>query len=151
MKTCLLQLQTLLDTFQVPLGDRAEVIFSTAARALAYKLPLPSSPVENPYAYFLDKYRDEVMSDLAVLNETTVIRINEAAQLAKHLWVFRYHVVYDPTSISVMQALDVLATQEGERYLAPTYKKILAKHADVFLGASRIFNDALAKPNLAEV
>ena len=150
MKSDLLSVNTILDTFQVPLGDRAEVVYSTAARAIAYKLPLPSSPVQNPYGYFLEKFKDEVAEDLALLNESCVIRVVEAAQLVKHLWVFRYHVVYDPTSISVMQALDTLAGQEGERYLAPTYKQMLAKHGDVFLGASRVFAEALCKSQVAE-
>jgi len=145
MKTCLLQLQSIMDSNGVELGDRAEVVYTTAARAIAYKLPLPTSPVDNPYAYFLDKYKSEVMADLCAINEDCVIRVEQAAELTKHIWVFRYSAAYDPASLSVMAALDVVAMQ-GDRYLSPKYQAILKKYSNVMISATRLFADAIRAP-----
>ncbi|HWT39747.1 MAG TPA: hypothetical protein VN081_00505 [Dongiaceae bacterium] len=134
-----------MDSNGVALGDRGEVIYTTAARAIAYKLPLPTSPVDNPYAYFLDKYASEVMGDLCAINEDCVIRVEQAAELVKHIWVFRYSVAYDAASLSVMATLDVIA-KEGDRYLSPKYQEILKKYSNVMISSTRIFADAVRTP-----
>jgi hypothetical protein len=152
MKTCLLQLQSLLDSNGVALGDRAEVAYTAAARAIAYKLPLPSSPLENPYGYFLEKHKEETLALLSEINESCVIRVEQAAELVKRIWVFRYQVVYDACSLSVMATMDVIAG-EGDRYVSPAYKRLLKEYSQVLISSGRIFADALADPaqqNVAE-
>jgi hypothetical protein len=134
-----------MDSNGVELGDRAEVVYTTAARAIAYKLPLPTSPLDNPYSYFLDKYKEEVLADLATINEECVIRVEQAAELVKHIWVFRYSVAYDPASLSVMACLDTIA-KEGDRYLSPKYSEILKKYSGVMISATRLFADAVRSP-----
>lgn len=144
MKPSLLTINVTMDSYGVALADRGEVIFTAAARAIAYSLPLPSTKVENPFAWYKEKYDQEVKELLAEINESTVIRFEQAAQLAKEIWVFRYFMVYDPISPTIMKSLDVIA-ESGDRHLPARYKDLVQKYAPVLQGTTNAFITELTK------
>lgn len=106
MKFAIRQLPRVLDTHGVSLQDRSYVLALGLARAIAYQLPIPSSPVDIPLSFFALQYLGQVNDVLSEVNEQIVINIELATSLVKKLWLLRYNVVFEMENATVRHLLD---------------------------------------------
>lgn len=143
MKSFIFSLQSLMDTNGVSLADRGQVAYTAAAQALAYHLPLPTTPVDNPYSYYVERYNAEVLDVLDEINERFVIRINDAAELAKRLWVFRYSMVFDAENPVLRQLLDTIVASGHDRHLPPTHVALISKYPTVMRSCASLIREAI--------
>jgi hypothetical protein len=106
MKSAIRQLPRLLDSHGVGPQDRSYVLALGLARAIAYDLALPTSPVEQPMVHFNLQHLDTVNGLLSETNELVVINVDLAVTLTKKLWLMRYNLVFESDNVAVRQILD---------------------------------------------
>lgn len=116
-----------LDSIEVPLEDRLYVLTLAFARAIGYALPLPTSPVDNPYIAFTTIHKAEVEALAAQINERVPIDIDTVCDLTARLWIFRVRMVYDANNSVVRQFLDAMV-KVGSREIPPKTSEFLIKY-----------------------
>ena len=82
------------------------------AEHCSYRITLPTSPVEDPAAYFRTHCKIMCMERLAEINEHLVFNLDTACDLVFNLWQIRYRLVYRPDLPSV-DRLVKLASASG--------------------------------------
>lgn len=117
-----------LDRFEVQLADRGFVLAIAVARAVAYRLPVPSSPVDNAQTYFKHTHLADVEQMLSEVNEQVVLNIDVATNLISGMWLFKYRLVYDCQNKAVRTFLDALI-KTGTRELPPQVSEILIRYS----------------------
>lgn len=133
-----------LDRFGVALADRSYVLSVAFARAVAYQLPLPTSPVADPYAAFIETQKVAVEDMLSQVNESVVLSFDATADLVQRLWVFRYRMVFDPNNSAVRGFLDAMI-RVGSRELPPKLSEMMVNYAssDVLDAITRVVGAAV--------
>ena len=116
-----------LDSIEVPLEDRSYVLALAFARAVGYALPLPTSPVDNPYVAFTTLHSAEVEALASQLNERAVIDVDTVVDLTSRIWIFRVRMLYDATNSTVRQFLDSMI-KVGSREIPPKTSEFLIKY-----------------------
>lgn len=100
------RLPGLLDTHGVGMRDRTYVLALGVARAIAYVLPLPTTPAEVPMVHFSLTCYGKAASDISEINEQVVINTDLAMALTKKLWMLRYNVLHDMDNETARRVLD---------------------------------------------
>lgn len=118
----------------VALADQGYLVSVALAKVAAYRLPLPTTPIENPVLYFITKFKTDVVNSLSALNEAMVIDLGNILELTQSLWLFRYRLVYDINNSIVRQFLEA-SSKVGSRELPLKLSEWLIKYDD-----SDIFN-----------
>ena len=109
-----------LDGRQVPLPLRGKIIAFSLARAMGYDLALPTSSVDSPALYFNTTHRPQLELVLSAVNEIVVFDIGEVEELAYKVWLARYRLVHEMTSVKAALLLDILVA-DGNGQIAPIY------------------------------
>lgn len=97
-----------LDSMGVPPESRNGLLSIAVARVLGYKFSLPAAPVELPYAFFDSTYLTQLEDILSDLNERVVIEFDQAVEITRAVWCFRYRLLHDPCNPAVRSFLDAL-------------------------------------------
>lgn len=118
-----------LDQLGVALEDRSYLLSVAFARAIAYRLSIPTSAVENPYAYFTETHRAAVDMLLGELNERVVLDMDATLDLVSRIWTFRYRMVYDARNPALRQFLDALI-KVGSREIPPKVSEWMIRYQD---------------------
>lgn len=116
-----------LDNIEVPLEERSYVLALALARAIGYALPLPTSPVDNPYVAFTEMHKAEVEAMVAQVNERIVLDVDTIIDLTARFWIFRVRMVYDPNNAVVRQFTDAMI-KVGSREIPPKTSAFLIKY-----------------------
>lgn len=90
-------IQRALDCGEVQFADRTKVVSLLVADALAAQLPLPSSAVDHPEAWYRNTLRINIGQALNVINEQHVIDMDIVENLVFKLWITRYRLCHDAT------------------------------------------------------
>ncbi|MND14865.1 hypothetical protein D3C81_483430 [compost metagenome] len=98
-------LQFALDYGQVQFADRSKVTSLLVADALSTQLPLPTSAVDSPEAWYRNTIRMNLGRALNVINEQHVIDMDIVEDLVFKLWIARYRLVHEPTHPGVSSLL----------------------------------------------
>ncbi len=118
-----------LDRCGVSLQERGYLLTVAFARAVAYRLPLPAEPVENPYRYFIETHKAAAEEMLSEINERVVLDIDAAADLLQRVWIFRYRLVHDAHNVAVRNFLDAMI-RVGSRELPPAVSELMVRCKD---------------------
>ncbi len=70
--------------------DRAKIVASAVAVALACAQDIPTSPVQDPAAFYINTISPRMRSQMSAFNEGAVFDIRYALELARGLWLTRY-------------------------------------------------------------
>lgn len=98
----------------------------------AYRLPLPSSPVERPKEWYITNCLSAAESFIGELNEHSVVDVSGALDIAKAIWESRYSTVHVPASKEAMASL-LSIVGSGNYRVPPVYADaITAVGADNF-------------------
>lgn len=116
-----------LDRCGIALADRGYLLSVAIARAVAYQLPLPTSPVESPAVYFIETHKATAEGMLCEINERCVMNIDAAASLMQNLWIFRYRMVFDCNNAACRGFLDAMV-RVGSRELPPAVSELMTKY-----------------------
>ena len=127
MKSAIRNLPGVLDTHSVALPDRSYVLALGLARAMAYRFPLPTSPVDIPLSYFTLQYQEVMSSFLSEVNEQMVLNIDLTVLLTKRLWMMRYDVLYDSDNVIIRDLLDKAVTS-GSRQVPPNASEMYRRY-----------------------
>lgn len=135
-----------LDRYEIALGDRGYLLSVGYARALAYRLPMPTSPVADPYTYFAETHKAEIEETLGQINEKVVINIGAAADLTQRLWLFRYRLIFDCCNAAVRSFMDAML-KVGTRELPPAVSELLIRYeaSDVLELVAKSCDDSLGE------
>lgn len=79
-------------------ADRAHLITSLVAFSIGYKLPLPSAPLDDPKAYFIQHHLPNVEMVVMRLNEHLMFNWRAAMDQVKTTWKMRYDMVHNVNS-----------------------------------------------------
>ena len=104
------------------------LIEATLAMEIAYRLPLPSSPVTDPRFHFVENFYGNAEETLGKINEHFTIDIDTALKLVEGTWMVRYRIVHDPLSDVASTAM--IAANAGSRYHIPGLHREAIKQAD---------------------
>lgn len=112
---------------RIALNESGPYLSLAFARAVAYRLPLPTGPVENPHQYYIETHKTTTEQMLGEINERIVVNIDAAADLCQRLWTFRYRMVHDANNSAVRGFLDAMV-KVGSRELPPSVSELLIKN-----------------------
>lgn len=70
--------------------DRSKVVASAVAVALASAQDIPTSPVQDPAAFYINTISPRMRSQISAFNEGAVFDIRYSLDLARGLWLTRY-------------------------------------------------------------
>ena len=90
-------IQRALDCGEVQFADRCKVVSLLVADALSSQLPLPTSAVDSPEAWYRNTLRINIGKALNVINEQHVIDMDIVEELVFKLWITRYRLVHAPS------------------------------------------------------
>jgi hypothetical protein len=110
---------------EIPSSTRAKLIETGLARAVAYGVDLPTSPVGNPITYFASNGSD-AKACLAAINEVNVIDISRILNLATTIWLARYNMVFVPSSRESMELTAQVLTGQKEWLFDASQQEFLA-------------------------
>lgn len=129
-------------------GARKNFATITTAIATAYAIAVPAVKIdgETPYTYFDNVHEENAKKILCYLNETCVISIKDALELTRKLWVQRYNLVHNPTSIGPV-ALVASVTGQDELSLG---NEFLAYCQSVKVASKEILKEAQLMVDKAE-
>lgn len=135
-----------LDASGVALADRSYLLSVALARAVAYRLPLPTSPIENPYLHFTTTHKANVEAVLGEVNERIVVDIDATCDLICRLWVFRYRLVFDTNNQAVRSFFDAMV-KVGSRELPPKLSEWLIRYesTDAIDQLTRSLDDSIVE------
>lgn len=77
---------------------REHLATSAVSMAVAYRLPIPSSPVESASSWYVQNLvslRDDMLYSI---NETVILDLPAAEKLVRSIWLTRYQLVHEPTA-----------------------------------------------------
>lgn len=89
-------LRELIHNNNVPHGKVSQAATIVTARAVAYSLPIPTSPVENLLGYYEDQHRQLVGQAISEVNEHLILDTVQGMALTKAFWMLRYRLVHEP-------------------------------------------------------
>lgn len=92
---------------QVPVQDQRKVVENLLGEYMAYRLPIPTTPLKSPATYFNTHHKVTLLQKLGLINESVVFDLDEVARITFTLWELRYKVVYRPDLPSVGRLLDI--------------------------------------------
>lgn len=90
----------------VPLEERGAHLSVGLARAIAYRLPLPTEPVSAPRIWYAENCEREVLDTAAFVNEQVVLDLGDVTELCYKLWTMRYNVCYNGSEEATANVLD---------------------------------------------
>ena len=111
----------------IALTDSGAFMSLAFARAVAYRLPLPTSPVDNPFQYFVETHKVATENMVGEINEKMVVNIDATIDLLQRLWIFRYRMVFDMNNNACRAFLDAMV-KVGSRELPPAVSELLIKY-----------------------
>jgi hypothetical protein len=94
------------------------------SRALAYVLPLPSSPVDNVQSYWLMNSNRLVADTLSAINERNVIDVAQIAETTYAIWCLRYKMVFEPTVGTGQALFDAVILETRNESLREPYRAV---------------------------
>lgn len=119
-------IQRTLDCGEVQFADRTKVVSLLVADALSSQLPLPSSAVDHPEAWYRNTLRINIGQALNVINEQHVIDMDVVEELVFKFWIARYrlcHAPCHPAASSLLKQLmlcgeitDPVSAEMAQRY-----------------------------------
>lgn len=75
-------------------AGRAGLVAGALARAIAFRLPLPSSPVENLAGYYTMSHDQQVCDIIAGFNEHLIVDVRLVREQTFNFYRLRYDLVY---------------------------------------------------------
>lgn len=136
-------LQSLLDSYQVPMQYRQPVKTLLMARVVGYNLPIPTSEVGSATSHYNENFREMARDRLAAFNELSVIDCDVAMDLTRHIWLLRYRMVHVPSHPTVLSCLDsVLVGPSG--VLPERYREVgIIPTVGMFEAVSRLYGEEM--------
>lgn len=99
---------------KVSLADRPAAVALLVAEAVGNSLPLPTSPVDDPFAYFRNTHQVNLNHTLDEVNKGCVIDIDEVEAVVFKLWLTRYRLVHQPENPRAQKLLKMLMDSGAE-------------------------------------
>lgn len=118
--------QFLNDALAFNIADRNKLAMVTLTKVIAYKLAIPSSPVDNPELYYISNHLTFVNNAVSHINETIVINVDAFVNAVKAIWLTRYRVVFTP---STPEANDAINAALCNKVLGAEYCEFLTINA----------------------
>lgn len=91
------------------------------AIAVAYRLPLPTGPVNRPDEWFLIHCHAGAEDVVGQLNEYLVLDVEETLKVLKEAWRLRYRILHNPFAPQALHAL-LCTFNESNFDVAPVYR-----------------------------
>lgn len=115
-----------MQSFPAQLTDRERntVIATAIARALAYNLPIPSSPVQLVHSHYQQSFDQQVCNVINEFNEQLVVDTRLARDLTFKFYKFRYEMVFSPEMY--MDTLPLLAAAVPDLFADPV-RSVISK------------------------
>lgn len=106
--------------------DQSHLSTVVIASSIAYRLPLPTSPVHRPEEWYLQHCMSGADDAMGRLNEYLVMNVNELDKLTRTIWTLRYRVLHVPFSSQSLHAL-LCSLEDSDYEVAPVYREWLCK------------------------
>lgn len=86
-------------------SHKTHAMTAVVAAMAAYRLPIPSSPVERPKEWYITNCLAAAENFIGGVNEHTVLDVRGALDIAQAVWESRYSIVHVPASKEAMASL----------------------------------------------
>lgn len=109
----------IIDSLAFNVSDRKTLAMVTLPKVIAYRLALPTSPVESPELFYISNHLSFVNSIVSGINESLVIDVDLFTSLVKAVWLTRYRILYMASTPEADLAMSYVLTQGkivGEEY-----------------------------------
>lgn len=150
MKFHLYSFTASMEELGVPLEQRTVLLSIALARAIGYKLPIPTAAVDDVRAYYEDQHRNNVDQTLAKINERIVFDLGEISNLAAAVWTFRYRMVHDPSNPAVRDFLDNMVKVGSKEFPTRVSEYLIRSSDDRMLDKVASAVDASLVPDPVE-
>lgn len=109
--------------------DRAKLVAVAIARAIALRLPLPTSPVGNLRTYYALNFDQMVIDVVAGFNESMIIDTNETLTQTFNFYRLRYDMVFESQSFgTLLPAMASTLTEYFPESICGVMKRELDRH-----------------------
>lgn len=102
--------------------DQGHLATVIVAASVAYRLPLPTSPVMRPKEWYLQHCLSGSEEAIGQLNEHIVMDANETDKLTRTVWLMRYRILHTPFSEQAIHAL-LCSLEDSSFDVAPVYRE----------------------------
>lgn len=117
---------------EISLADRSKVFEVLIAEAVAARMDLPTSPVEDVRQYFMTHHKVDVITKLSKVNELQVIDVDRTTELTYKTWLLRYRLVFEMCSSTCGRLLNH-AVEANVLSMDPEHRRVITENKDVFL------------------
>lgn len=133
-------IRSAMDCEKVHGQQRLSLATLIAGRALAYILPIPTSPVADLSEHFRTTQQAYVIQMIDAINEVEILNIDRVIHLVCDLYTLRYRMVYDAAHPAIQTLTEALMDSDSfevaRQYIDPLQDPRIA-HA-VALGVARV-------------
>lgn len=108
----------------VPMEARGVYIEAQLAKLIAYRLPLPSAPLDGLQQYYAGNHAPLARQMVSAFNELFPVNVLTTLELVYVIWRFRYYLCHNPHELN----MDRFLADAGSN-LAPRYQDMVIKSA----------------------
>lgn len=95
-----LDLQGIMDAYDVALEQRDQAIALGISKAIAHQLSVPPTPVNAPRSWYFDHHHVHIAKTLSAINEHYLIDLASIKDYTYKLWKARYDALNDILTLS---------------------------------------------------
>jgi hypothetical protein len=131
---------------QITVEQRGACIETVLAQTLAFRLPLPSTPVEGLTRHYSELCSALVRNQVSAFNEGFPINTQQVIDLTFVIWKLRYSLVHPIQGVlkaGIVQAALTVEADDLVHQLTPRYKDVIGM--TVPFDAETIIQDFVAK------
>lgn len=129
MLALVMKIRRYVDSSNLSHTQKENLISFAIAQAVAYGLPLPSSPVNSISAHYNNNFAIEVSRKVSAFNEHMVIRVNDILEIISKVYRYRYALVYTPTEGDALNIITFMMSVENN-YIPPFLKELGNEYQD---------------------
>jgi hypothetical protein len=109
-------LRNIIADYEVHPSEREMFTTILVSRTIAFGLTLPSSPVDNAFAFYEQVHIETVKSAVSAINEVQVIPVPLLLEQVRKVWATRYRMVFEPTSEEAFDLVQAIMNQDNALY-----------------------------------
>lgn len=129
MLALVMKIRRYVDSSNLSHTQKENLISFAIAQAIAYGLPLPSSPVNSISAHYNNNFAIEVSRRVSAFNEHMVVRVADILEIINKVYRYRYSLVYNPTEGDALNIISFMMSVENN-YIPPFLKELESGYKD---------------------
>lgn len=109
---------------------KTQIVAAAVATATAISLPMPSTPVESPEAYYASTCAMLSHGEVGEYNEEAVLDVPMALEMTRNFWLLRYNALHQTVLVPPTHGSFFMGFTGASRFFSPSEIHLLNDFAD---------------------